>query len=576
MPVRNLRRLAIPAALAMMAALGCDGDPTNLAKIGVGAIQATIVTTGAEPDPDGYRLVVDGDLTFAISTNGSATLQNLDARIHTLRLDDVAPNCQVAGSNPRNVAVPRVRAAAVTFTITCIQFTGSIRVTTTTTGAESDPNGYAVVLDQDPYYPSEGEPISRDGTVTFTRVPGGAHTVSLEDLARNCTVVGSNPRPTTVTPGSETHVAFVVQCERRGGLRLITTTSGTDLDVNGYSAAIGTTRFDTAASLLSNGAFTVVLPPGDVTVTLSGLSTNCNVIGTRERTGVIASGDTVEVRFDVSCIAAPQLAFVSSRDGNAEIYVIKASGADLERRTANTTGDWSPAWSPDGNRIAFQAERDGNPEIYVMNADGSNPVRLTNHPEGDGGPTWSPDGARIAFASHRNGNSDIYVMNADGSNVVRLTTHDGADFEPAWSPDGQRIAFMSFHNGTNDIYVMNTDGSGLTALTSGASDDWSPAWSPDGASIVFSRATDCYYYCEYDLFVMKADGSNVTRLPVPSCDEYDPAWSPDGSRIAFTSAQSYYGVGCPTSVMVMRADGTDVTLVTNGDAWAPAWRPSVP
>jgi TolB protein len=162
-------------------------------------------------------------------------------------------------------------------------------------------------------------------------------------------------------------------------------------------------------------------------------------------------------------------------------------------------------------------------------------------------------------------------MNADGTNLVRLTSSDGPDSDPAWSPDGAKIAFMSSQSGSYDIYVMNANGLGLTALTSGGDDDWSPAWSPDGAKIAFSRG--CYYYCDYDLFVMNVDGSGVTRFPLPSCDEADPAWSPDGQRIAFTSRRSYYGSGCPTSVMVMHPDGTNVTLVTNGNASAPAWRP---
>jgi Tol biopolymer transport system component len=34
-------------------------------------------------------------------------------------------------------------------------------------------------------------------------------------------------------------------------------------------------------------------------------------------------------------------------------------------------GDWSPVWSPDGERIAFVSDRYGDYEIFVMNADGT-------------------------------------------------------------------------------------------------------------------------------------------------------------------------------------------------------------
>jgi len=72
-------------------------------------------------------------------------------------------------------------------------------------------------------------------------------------------------------------------------------------------------------------------------------------------------------------------------------------------------------------KIAFVSDRDGNAEIYTMNPDGSDPNRLTFDPRRDFNPAWSPDGKRIAFVRFRilSGgppSGEIYVMNADGSN----------------------------------------------------------------------------------------------------------------------------------------------------------------
>ncbi|HUL71376.1 MAG TPA: hypothetical protein VLT17_14200 [Gemmatimonadales bacterium] len=41
-------------------------------------------------------------------------------------------------------------------------------------------------------------------------------------------------------------------------------------------------------------------------------------------------------------------------------------------------------------RIAFVSTRNGNAEIYVMNADGSGQVNLTNRRGGDNSPAWRP------------------------------------------------------------------------------------------------------------------------------------------------------------------------------------------
>ncbi|NJN67618.1 MAG: hypothetical protein HC884_13355 [Chloroflexaceae bacterium] len=66
-------------------------------------------------------------------------------------------------------------------------------------------------------------------------------------------------------------------------------------------------------------------------------------------------------------------------------------------------------WSPDGQQLAFLSERDGNVDIYLMSANGTNQRNLTNHPAYDGSPAWSPDGSRLAFVSSRDGACTIEI-----------------------------------------------------------------------------------------------------------------------------------------------------------------------
>src|SRR5690606_7943540 len=123
-----------------------------------------------------------------------------------------------------------------------------------------------------------------------------------------------------------------------------------------------------------------------------------------------------------------------------------------------------PVWSPDYRQIAFVSERDGNQDIYIMDADGSNVVNLTNHPDADFWPVWSPEGNHIVFQSMRDRPkkvAQIYKTDVKGTRSVNLTSTLFHAFDPVWSPDGTHIAFVS----TDGIYTMNNDGTNIVNLT---------------------------------------------------------------------------------------------------------------
>ena len=103
--------------------------------------------------------------------------------------------------------------------------------------------------------------------------------------------------------------------------------------------------------------------------------------------------------------------------GACGLYWVGAGGGNYHRLT-NHESDTAPAGSQ--GRVTFMSSRDGNWEIYVVNMDSGSLKRLTNNGAQDGLPTWSPDGKSIAFVSNRGGTWAIWVMDASGGNQRKL------------------------------------------------------------------------------------------------------------------------------------------------------------
>jgi len=255
------------------------------------------------------------------------------------------------------------------------------------------------------------------------------------------------------------------------------------------------------------------------------------------------------------------IAFASQRHGNYDIFIMKGNGTATVRVTQESADEFSPAFSPSGQRIAFVARDRGLFQIFTVNRDGSNLAKISDGTAHDTAPSWSPDGYRIAFVSARQDQSlliqQVYVMNADGSGVQQLS--HGPDEAPVWSPDGRRILFVRRFA----LYTMDADGSNARALvdlgrTLEPTSATFGAWAPDSRTIAFVQ--------DGALHLTDIDGSTPKRVRTGNVRVADApiAWSPDGKNLAFSAEGGLYAVG--TDGRNLRHLGT----TQNGDG-APNW-----
>ncbi len=116
---------------------------------------------------------------------------------------------------------------------------------------------------------------------------------------------------------------------------------------------------------------------------------HASIVGTTQW----GKADTADVYVQAEIILS------STRRGNVPtLYALDRASPNrlVPLNRDSSAAQAEPAPSPDGSRIAYVTSRDGNAEIYVMNADGTNPQRLTNTTATEGAPAWMPDGVRIA------------------------------------------------------------------------------------------------------------------------------------------------------------------------------------
>jgi tol-pal system beta propeller repeat protein TolB len=198
-------------------------------------------------------------------------------------------------------------------------------------------------------------------------------------------------------------------------------------------------------------------------------------------------------------------------------------GAAEQRLTTAREGCFEPAVSPDGTEIAYVCSKEGDPEIYVMRADGTSERRITAFHQEDREPRWSPDGKWLTFISNREGRERYYAVRPDGTQLRELS--GGAvksdERELAWSPDSKKVALVErLPDAKSRIWVVSVEGGEPVALTDGKSRDDMPAWSPDGKYLVFvaERGGDV------DLWLMRADGSGQTRLTTAKGPDWLPRW----------------------------------------------------
>ncbi len=185
-----------------------------------------------------------------------------------------------------------------------------------------------------------------------------------------------------------------------------------------------------------------------------------------------------------------KVAFVAHGD----VFAASArDGGEAARITTTPELELQLAWAPDSRRLAYVSSRDGPAHVFVYDFAARTETKLTNGPLDDVSPTWSPDGKSIAFDR---GGKELRVIDVATKQDRTIATGQLdrppflADRPIAWSPDGQWIAYLSVGEGqfqNPNVASVNGGGGKPVAFLSNTFGN-TIAWSPDGTYLLFDSS----------------------------------------------------------------------------------------
>ncbi len=250
--------------------------------------------------------------------------------------------------------------------------------------------------------------------------------------------------------------------------------------------------------------------------------------------------------------------------GRSNLWIIDSDGSNHRAVASSTTNFFSPRWSADGNRLAYVSSQEGNVQIYLRWMDSGQVARLTDLTSSPGSLSWSPDGRLIAFT--------MPVAAEAAKPFGELPKKpEGAQ----WAPEVRVIDSLNYradgHKGFlpaeyEQVFVVPSDGGTPRQLTSGNFNHGSSlSWSNDSSTLYLAANRDEnweYEPREADLYALDVADGSMTRLTRRVGPDFSAEVSPNGRMIAYLGFDDRQRLYENTGVYVMDVNGANSRLIS--------------
>jgi len=254
-----------------------------------------------------------------------------------------------------------------------------------------------------------------------------------------------------------------------------------------------------------------------------------------------------------------------------DLWSAPTAGGAVQRLTTHPGDDRDPRLSPDGEHIAFVSTRTGSSQIFVMPASGGTPRQVTVHTEGFGLEGWYPDGESLLVSGSRDHfwrrSGRFFRQPLEGNDAPELL-FDGYGSDASLSHDGRRVLFTregtrwwrkGYHGPqASQIWHHDTTEGTFDGHTTHEHGERHPRWLPDGSYLYTSQETGAF-----NLFRRDPATGDSTQLTFFDDDgAHRPVVSRDGRIVVFQRLADLYRLDLEDG-----ARPEKIELAYGGDPW---------
>jgi dipeptidyl aminopeptidase/acylaminoacyl peptidase len=288
-------------------------------------------------------------------------------------------------------------------------------------------------------------------------------------------------------------------------------------------------------------------------------------------------------------VVTRQLKEENKSTGN--IFITPVSGGEPKQLTNAPGSNANPCWMPDGKTIAFVSSRDGESQIWTISIDGGEAKEVTHIASGISGLILSPDGKWFAFSADvypdckdeessakkaeavekskvkakifthltyrvwndwKDGKrSHLFIVPSSGGKLLDLTPGDydtppidlGGSCDYAFSPDSREIAFtrnpdkMVAVSTNNEIYTVPVTGGEPKNISENPANDSQPVYSPDGRYLAYRMTRRPGFEADKHELILfdRKIGKKINLTETQDYSVGDVVWSPDSKTLYWTS-----------------------------------------